>query len=1022
MDSDRWARVKEIFHAALECEPEQRDFFLREACAGDPSLRETVESMLARESRAAGFLESPALEAEARAIAAELSGARPSSEEPSSPPPPARPDLRRRRPSRRPPWWMLLLATIFLADSLLRAWCHVAGPAGFGFASQLQDGQDVVTAVAAGGLADEAGIWAGDVIIARDGQPYGRVSNARVTRPNLEVGRTYDFEIERDGRRSTVAIPMRRMPVFGVQYWGSILLWQCATLAMLATAFLIAFARPSDPMARLGALTLATLGVSLWIFNLPPGYAAIVRSLPWGLGALSLVPNLAVALVGPIGLTFFLLFPRPLFRARWPWVVVWLPALCFVPAFVYANLVIYWPEEAYIRSAMSAWVRPPAATGFAAYGLMMLAAITANYLRLSDPNEKRRLRVLVAGGALGTLPGLVRIAVAVLGPQSALSGFLMYGWPDPVIAAAFLLFPISFAYALLRHRVLGVRVIVRLGVQYALARGLVISFVPVLGVILVADALIHGDRPLIEIVRERGSVYGGLAGLAVLVHTQRHRMSRAIDRRFFREHYDASHLLREVAAQARRAGSLARAGPAVVARIEAALHSEFAALLFRPSGEAEFRPVAAAPAGMAPPTIGADDPVLAQLRASDRPLEVGDRDEDALEPTVPGDEAGARHPPRVALLVPIAMSPEFHEALLTFGAKRSQEPYTREDLDSLAAIASSLALLLEGPTPMPDRLGSAFEECPRCGSCYDSGVAQCANEQAPLVAISMPRTLAGRYHLEQRLGRGGMGKVYEAVDVALDRRVAVKVVRDEWVHSASAAARFRREARTVAGFAHPNVVTVYDFGVEAGSRAFIVMELLHGATLREELRRAGRLDAARTVAVFRGVCGAVEAAHRHHLVHRDLKPENIFLTDGTGSGGRMVKVLDFGVAKPLAGSDEAGEPDAGAADTEIGVLVGTVGYISPEQLLGERPGISWDLWALAVVAYEALTGALPFPAASRDTWRRTVLAGRHTPLTKHLPDAPARWRDFFVRALAVEASVRPGSAAEFLRELESALA
>ena len=965
MDSDRWARVKKVFHGALECEPERRGLFLRDACAGDESLRETVESMLARESRAAGFLESPALEAQAKAIAAELRGTPSASAKPPPLPTPAQSHLRRHPASRRPPWWILLLAVVFLADSLLRAWCHVAGPRGFDLTVELQGGRHVVTAVAAGGLAEEAGIKLGDVIVARDGQPFERVSNPRVTRPNLVVGRTYGFEVERDGRRASVAIRAQRMPILGRQYLGSTVLWQVAMLAMLATAFLIAFTRPWDPMARLGALTLAALGVSLWLFNLPPGYAAIVRSLPWGLGALALAPNLAVALVGPIGLTFFLLFPRPLFRTRWPWVFVWLPALSFVPAFVHANLIIYWPEEAYLRSAISAWGRPLAAGGYGAYGLLMLAAITANYVRLSDPDEKRRLRVLVAGGALGTLPGLARIVASTVLPQSALSEFMMYGWPDLPIAAAFLLFPMSFAYALLRHRVLGVRVIVRLGVQYALARGLVISLVPVLGLVLVVDALVHSDHPLIEIVRARGSVYAVLAGLAVLVHTQRHRMGRAIDRRFFREHYDSSHLLREVAEEARRAGSLQRAGPAVVARIEAALQPEFAALLFRPSGEAEFRPVAAAPAGMAPPAIGEDDPVLARLRAADRPLEVGERVEDMPESPVSGDETDGPHRPRVELLVPIAMSPESHEALLAFGAKRSQEPYTREDLDSLAAIASSLALLLEGPTPMPDRLGSVFEECPRCGSCYDSGVSVCANGQVPLVTVGMPRTLAGRYHLEQRLGRGGMGKVYEAVDVALDRRVAVKVIRDEWVHSASAAARFRREARAVAGFAHPNVVTVYDYGVEAGSRAFLVMELLHGVTLREELRRRRRLDAARTVEVFRGVCGAVEAAHRHHLVHRDLKPENIFLTDRAG-GGATVKVLDFGVAKPLAGSDEALEPDDGAADTEIGVLVGTIGYLSPEQLLGERPEVSWDLWALAVVAYEALTGALPFPVASRD--------------------------------------------------------
>lgn len=1027
MDPDRWSTVKRIFNEALDRPAERRTAFVREACGNDENLRQTVEAMLARDSDAASFLESPALEAEAKAIANELRGTPSASAVPALLQAPAQALLGRRPRSRRPPWWILLLAAIFLVDSLLRTWCHLAGPQGFGLTTQFKGGQHVVTAVAAGGLAEAAGIRTGDVIISRDGQPYGLVSNGRVTRPNLVVGRTHDFEVERGGLRATVAIPMQRMPVLGREYLASTVLWMVAMLAMLATAFLIAFTRPREPLARLGALTLAALGVSLWVFNLPPGYAAIVRGLPLGLGALAIAPNLAIALVGPIGLTFFLLFPRPLFRTRWPWVFVWLPVLSFVPSFVHANLTIYWPEEAYLQSALSTWGRPLAAGGYGAYGLLMLAAISANYVRLSDQNEKRRIRVLVAGGAVGTLPGLIRIVVGVLRPQSALRQFLGYGWPDPVIAAAFLLFPVSFAYALLRHRVLGVRVIVRLGVQYALAKGLVISLVPALGMVLVADALLHSSQPLIAILRARGLEYGALATVAILVHSQRHRLSQVIDRRFFREHYDASRLLRDVAEQARRAGSLERAGPAVVSRIEAALQAEFAALLFRPSGERVFRCLAAAPAGQAPSEIRADDPIVARLRAADRPLVVGDSEaanEGGSEAPADGATDG-QHRLRPQLVVPIAMDPTGHEALLAFGAKKSQEPFTKEDLDSLAAIASGLALLLEGPTPAPDRLSSVFEECPRCGSCYDSGAALCAHEQAPLVPVAMPRTLAGRYRLEQRLGRGGMGKVYAAVDTALDRRVAVKVIRDEWVHSAAAVARFRREGRLVAGFAHPNVVTVYDYGVETGARAFLVMELLGGVTLRDELRRGGRLDAARTLAIMRGVCSAVEAAHHHHLVHRDLKPENVFLVDRAAGGSAEragVKVLDFGVAKPLSDSEGSAGADDGAAETELGVLVGTVGYLSPEQLLGERPQVSWDLWALAVVTYEALTGALPFPVASRDLWRQAVLAGRYTSLGAHLADPPARWQAFFSRALAVDRAARPASAAEFLRELDSAIA
>jgi serine/threonine-protein kinase len=279
----------------------------------------------------------------------------------------------------------------------------------------------------------------------------------------------------------------------------------------------------------------------------------------------------------------------------------------------------------------------------------------------------------------------------------------------------------------------------------------------------------------------------------------------------------------------------------------------------------------------------------------------------------------------------------------------------------------------------------------------------------------MPRTLAGRYRLERRLGRGGMGTVYEAVDVALDRSVAVKVVRDEWVHNPMATHRFRREARAVAGFAHPNVVTVYDYGVETGSRVFLVMELLRGTTLREELRRSGRLSPSRTLDVLRGVCSAVGAAHERGFIHRDLKPENIFLV----AGGGPTKVLDFGVAKPLARGD-ATDPGA-APETEVGVLVGTVGYMSPEHLLGDSPDVSWDLWALAVVAYECLTATLPFPVESRDAWRRLVLGGRHRLLADRLENPPQSWQAFFDRSFAADRTARPGTAAEFFRQLECAL-
>jgi serine/threonine-protein kinase len=251
-----------------------------------------------------------------------------------------------------------------------------------------------------------------------------------------------------------------------------------------------------------------------------------------------------------------------------------------------------------------------------------------------------------------------------------------------------------------------------------------------------------------------------------------------------------------------------------------------------------------------------------------------------------------------------------------------------------------------------------------------------------------------------------MGTVYEAADTALERRVAVKVIREDRVGSADAAERFRLEARATASFAHPNVVTVYDFGVAADTRAFLVMELLDGNTLREVLLRQKRLPAARALEILRGVCAAVEAAHRRKLVHRDLKPENIFLA--RTESGEVTKVLDFGIAKLLPTGTE------GTADTGKGMLVGTLAYMSPEQVRGEAVQPAWDVWALAVIAFEMLTGARPFSGAS-------MLSGPATPVSKYLPDSPASWQDFFARALAIQPSNRPGSASVFFSELQHAI-
>ncbi len=916
-------------------------------------------------------------------------------------------------PRQRAPWWMYLLAASFLAYFALLFYSYCWGPELLGFVHSPGRRLLVLKGVWPNSPGQRAGLQSGDRLVAMDGHTVGNWFDVWGLGANFQADRPVRLEIERDGKRLQVevALPphwrsLRGAPgeaIFLSLFWG-------AKLVTLVLAFVIGFSRPRDVVARLGAWFLAA--VSCTFPGVPYGMAATWRGLPTVLGLLVWVGFIGYTALGPLLFAFFAVFPRKLFRARWPWGLVWAPPVLLLPwlvSFVYR--IVYQPERAV---ANPDWLFPAFIAVGPAYIVAALVALALNYQRLQDVNERRRVRVLALGSGAAWLAPLLYYLAAQFPPLIP----VFFSLPGRIPGAFLLLaFPLSFAYAILRHRVFDIRVMIRQGLQYALARRLLVSAVPALAAILLLDLLLHGDQPILAVFRARGWVYAALALGAAIAYTQRQQWLEALDRRFFRERYDARRLLREVVEEVREARSFERMAPRAVARIEAALHPEFAALLVREPREPAYRTLAAAPAGQAPAPLPAESKLLALVRLLGKPLEVPHTESGWLQQQLPHEETEFLRRARIDLLVPVATSPERTEALLALGGKRSEEPYSGEDQDLLVAIAASLAILLEKPLAPAAPRRDVFEECPECGTCYDTGFTRCARDSAALMPIALPRLLEGRYRVERRLGRGGMGTVYEAADTALERRVAVKVIRDDLVGSAEAAERFRTEARAAAGFAHPNVVTIHDFGVAAGTRAFLVMELLDGKTLREELRREKRLTPSRALAILRGVCAAVDAAHRRQLVHRDLKPENIFLARRDAETEEVPKVLDFGIAKFLPTATQ--QP---TADTGTGALVGTLQYMSPEQLRGLAATPAWDLWALAVVAYEMLTGSHPFVCSSAAQLHGAALAGRFTPVAAHLPGAPPSWKEFFESAFAPEPQRRPSSAPILLSELERTLA
>jgi tRNA A-37 threonylcarbamoyl transferase component Bud32 len=577
-----------------------------------------------------------------------------------------------------------------------------------------------------------------------------------------------------------------------------------------------------------------------------------------------------------------------------------------------------------------------------------------------------------------------------------------------VLALLLLAMPLSFAYGILRHRLFDVRVIIRQGMRYAVARGVLLSLVPILAALFGLDVLLHGDRPIAAVLQARAWIYVALAGMTVAAYHQRGAWLDSLDRRFFRERYDADRVLRIMANDVRQSGNFDEVAERVVRQIDAALHPEYAALLVCEAGDAEYRIGAAAGPAQIAPAIRADSKLAELMRVLGKPFEVPHGGDGWLERQLPRRDIVTLRQARIEMLVPIVTERTARQVVLVLGGKRSEEPYSGDDQEMLGDIASNLASLVERPpTESPEE---AFEECPTCGACSAAGTVDCARDGTALVRVQAPLLIQARYLLNRRLGRGGMGTVYEAHDDALDRRVAVKLLREDLARHAEAAERFRQEARAAAAFSHPHVVTVHDFGLTARGRAYLVMELLQGVTLREELRRRGQFVPDDTRQIMRGVCAAVEAAHERRIVHRDLKPENLLLV-----GSSMPfhpKILDFGIAKFLDGAAETG-----SLHTSDGVLPGTLAYMSPERLRGELPAPAWDIWSLGVIAWEMLTGRHPFI---------TIVPTNGVTVDPFLPaDGAARigpaWRAFFERALSPQAERRPASALLFFSELEQML-
>jgi predicted Ser/Thr protein kinase len=771
--------------------------------------------------------------------------------------------------------------------------------------------------------------------------------------------------------------------------WTRVRLGDALQTVVFSAAAVALFAlRSRDLTAWLSVLALALSALS------GGGPLRGEEALVPGIGRLlTIVTWMAAPFAFPVIALAIMHFPsRSQLVVRHPWVQA-VPFVAAAPMIVPSFATALYLTGVDAAAGMALWdaAHPGVFYASAATALALnVAAVVEGVFRYRlnhDANERRRIRMALYTAVPGILGYAAKDGAAIAAGAAGVEP-PVYGGPTLVMLHLFILLPaFGLVYAVGVARVLGPRVVLRRSLQYALANRTLTVLALMPAGALVLSLLRDREMTIRQVATGSSGLYLALIGASLAAFRYRERARQWLDQRFFREEYDARKILLSLATRVRFETDPADLASVVVQQIDEALHPETLAILV--SGVEEGRMVAVCTRyGNAAPLPLAGG-LTTMLRWSDEPLEIFLQDPRSPAKRLPPDEQEWLASTGAVLLVPVVSEDRTLIAIIALGARRSEEAYTAEDLQLLASIATQMGLgfdvarLRRSQTPggsaaettrMLAEPRDAMNECPRCGRCEDGAVSVCPADGTALRRVaSVPRVVDGKYRIEQLLGRGGMGAVYRARDIRLDRLVAVKVVRAELLGDPDARRRFRREAQIVAKLHHPSIVAIFDYGTFPDGGAFLVMEFVRGEDLRRVLLREGRIDALRAARILTSVCGAIEAAHREGVLHRDLKPENILLPGDDADA----KVLDFGVAKLV--TEDRGRPQAkevaasegSAVLTADGTVVGTPAYMAPEQFHGMSTDARTDVFSLGVIAYEMLSGTLPF---GRGTFADVVVA------------------------------------------------
>ena len=739
----------------------------------------------------------------------------------------------------------------------------------------------------------------------------------------------------------------------------------------------------------------------------------------------------AVPVIGPVLLWFnwlitplsfpiiglaVLFFPsRAPILDRHRWIVPAVIAAC-VPMLIISVLAAAFLSGADAALPALSWFATHGWTFEASFALCLAVNVLIviegiNRYRISlDTDVRRRIQIVVFTGVPAVFAYALKTGVPLL---FGLSGRpIELPWPIEAFLQAIILLPaFGLPYAVAVRHVFSPRTVLRRGLQYALARRTLTALVALPVIALVASLVQQRDQSLAMIVTGRPLFY--LFFLAMLGLGLKYRVpaQQWLDKKFFRAEYDAREILVSLAGRVPYEADPRDLVAMVVTQIDSALHPESIAVLASgaPTGtdpDGQFTPVSTLRVEAAPIAVGSG--VITLLRWSDKPLEVFLDDDESQVARLPQADRAWLQAANAALLVPIfagGSDPRPFVGLIALGPKRSEERYTPEDRELLRGIAVQMGVALD-----LSRLRRQVNTMVPFGSQSQTSTPTVIRTGSSGSGLTVGAVIDNKYRIDAVIGQGGMGAVFRAWDLRLERPVAIKVVRADLLGDPDSRARFRRESQIVARLQHPAIVTVFDYGTLPDGAAYLVMEFVPGEDLRRVMKREGRLTTARTTELLGGICAGVESAHKSGIFHRDLKPENILLPEsGTGP-----KVLDFGVAKLTTTSNTT---DGGTL-TAGGTIVGTPAYMSPEQLRGEAVDARTDVFSLGVMTYEMLLARLPYGGGSFIDIGLKQAAGEKQ---VECGDLPAALVEVLRRAIAYEKHKRPSSPLAFADDVRAAL-